>query len=218
VYLRYNSGRPVADNAADLVELLSELVEAWPAPVTEIVLVGHSMGGLVAHNAVQLAHTRDEPWLSHLSSVVCLGSPFGGVPLERAAVRVTAACERSVGLRPVARLIALRSDGIKSLAQATEPAVFDSGWPAGVREYRLGVTVARSAASRWGRLVGDLVVAPHRAADSPAVEHGWLGGLHHLDLLHHDSVYEDVLTWLRRARVDRAPCGARSGSSPGRRA
>jgi pimeloyl-ACP methyl ester carboxylesterase len=203
VYLRYNSGRPVADNAADLVRLLTELVAAWPVPVTEIVLVGHSMGGLVAHDAVGLAHEQHAPWLPRLTSVVCLGSPFTGVPLERVAARVTTVCERS-GLRPVARLMALRSDGIKSLAAVGSGAGTGGGWPAGVREYRLGVTIARSATSRWGRWVGDLVVTSARTGDDPAVEHGWLGGLHHLDLLHHDEVYADVLAWLRgRRRGDR---------------
>jgi pimeloyl-ACP methyl ester carboxylesterase len=197
VYVRYHSGRPVAANGAELVDLIEALIAAWPVPVTEIALVGHSMGGLVARNAIQTAHRQGRSWLSRLTRVVCLGTPFAGAPVERAVARVAAACGR-VGLRPLARLVALRSDGIKDLADIAH----DEEWPDGVREYRLDATMARSAESRWARL-GDLVVAPSDAvAVGSTVERGWLGGLHHLDLLHHDSVYDAVLAWLRRGRAD----------------
>src|SRR5208282_3568035 len=47
VYLRYNSGRHVSDNGKDLAGLLDALVAAWPVSVDELLLAGHSMGGLV---------------------------------------------------------------------------------------------------------------------------------------------------------------------------
>jgi hypothetical protein len=50
VHVRYNSGRHVSENGDDLVTLLSRLVAAWPVAVTDIVLVGHSIGGLVARD------------------------------------------------------------------------------------------------------------------------------------------------------------------------
>lgn len=190
VYVRYHSGRPVDANGADLARLLARLVAAWPVPVTDIVLLGHSMGGLVARSAVRQADRLPE-----LTRVVSLGTPFAGAPLERAVARSAAVCAGAAGLRPIARLMALRSDGIKDLATASH----DDDWPADVREYRLSATVLRSAESRWARLVGDLVVAPGRPDGVRAtVEHALLGGLHHLDLLHDDAVYDAVLAWLRR--------------------
>jgi hypothetical protein len=47
VYVRYNTGLHISDNGRRLSELLEELTDSWPVPVEEIVLVGHSMGGLV---------------------------------------------------------------------------------------------------------------------------------------------------------------------------
>jgi pimeloyl-ACP methyl ester carboxylesterase len=48
VYLHYNSGRHVSQNGRDFAAALDDLVAHWPVPVTELMIVGHSMGGLVA--------------------------------------------------------------------------------------------------------------------------------------------------------------------------
>jgi pimeloyl-ACP methyl ester carboxylesterase len=199
VYVRYHTGRHIADNGRELVGLLTELVEEWPAPVTEIVLIGHSMGGLVARSAVHQA--GGEPWLSTVTRLVCLGSPHTGAPLERGAVLAAALFGRFATLAPAVRLLALRSDGIKDLARGSlhrdgQPA--DTVLPAGVRQYFVVATLSRAEGSLWGRLVGDLLVVPSSAGDpSQAADVAWLGGLHHFDLLHHDRVYNAVLEWLR---------------------
>lgn len=66
VYVRYNSGLHVSDNGAALVELLDELVAAWPVPVTELALLGHSMGGLVIRSACHQGSQRNASWVEHL--------------------------------------------------------------------------------------------------------------------------------------------------------
>lgn len=211
VYVRYNTGRHISDSGRELVGLLSELVAAWPVPVTEIVLIGHSMGGLVARSAVHQADERGAPWLSLVTRLMCLGSPHTGAPLERAAVRAAGFLGRFAVLGPVVRLMALRSDGIKDLAhgylhegQWSEDngggvrRTVDTVVPAGVRQLFVAVTLSRSEGSLWGRLVGDLMVTPASAADrTQTADLEWLGGLHHFDLLHHDVVYDAVLRWLR---------------------
>src|SRR3954463_12771904 len=55
VFLRYNTGLHVSDNGRRLAELLDGLVEAWPVPVQDLILIGHSMGGLVARSALHQA-------------------------------------------------------------------------------------------------------------------------------------------------------------------
>ncbi|MGH3624156.1 MAG: esterase/lipase family protein [Sciscionella sp.] len=50
VYLRYNTGRHICDNAAALDALLTTVLKQWPVPVTGLSLIGHSMGGLPKHN------------------------------------------------------------------------------------------------------------------------------------------------------------------------
>ena len=60
VCLHYNSGRHVSQNGRDFAALLEQLVLAWPVPVKELAILGHSMGGLVARSACQLAGAGGE--------------------------------------------------------------------------------------------------------------------------------------------------------------
>lgn len=48
VYLHYNSGMPVHVNGLALAQQLLDLLQAWPVPLQRVVLLGHSMGGMVA--------------------------------------------------------------------------------------------------------------------------------------------------------------------------
>ena len=51
LYLRYNSGLHLSENGRELHGLLTELVNTWPDAIGELVLVGHSMGGLIIRSA-----------------------------------------------------------------------------------------------------------------------------------------------------------------------
>ena len=51
LYVRYNSGLHISENGRALSQLLSELVTTYPEALGELVLVGHSMGGLVVRSA-----------------------------------------------------------------------------------------------------------------------------------------------------------------------
>jgi pimeloyl-ACP methyl ester carboxylesterase len=210
VYLRYNTGRHVSDNGRELVGLLSTLVERWPTEVNEIILVGHSMGGLVARSALHQAQARALPWTAKVTRLVCLGTPHTGASLERGVAGVAALLGRFATAAPLVGLLALRSDGIKDLAEGY---LHQDQWrddvadlrdpvatvlPTGVRQYFVAVTLSRTEGSLWGRLVGDLLVAPASAADrTQAADFQWFGGMNHFDLLRHDTIYDAVLTWLR---------------------
>ena len=75
VYVRYNTGLHVSQNGARLARLLAEIDANWPTPIQDLILIGHSMGGLVARSAVHLAPPR------HLRHLVTLGTPHTGAPL-----------------------------------------------------------------------------------------------------------------------------------------
>jgi pimeloyl-ACP methyl ester carboxylesterase len=51
LYLRFNSGLHLSENGRELHRLLTELVTTWPDAIGELILVGHSMGGLIIRSA-----------------------------------------------------------------------------------------------------------------------------------------------------------------------
>lgn len=126
ISLRYNTGRHISTNGRELARMLHQLIAAWPVPVREIALIGHSMGGLVIRSACHYASAtrpwRDyahfrRSWAAKVRRVVLLGVPNTGAPLEVFA-NLTSAALWSVPI-PVTRLIGLgldaRSAGIRDL-------------------------------------------------------------------------------------------------------
>ena len=68
--VRYNTGMPIADSGRDLARLLRALVAAYPRALDEIVLIGHSMGGLVIRAACQSGDPEDGAWTAKVRHVV----------------------------------------------------------------------------------------------------------------------------------------------------
>ena len=120
LYLRYNTGLHISDNGEALAHLLQRLVAEFPVPITELVLVGYSMGGLVLRSACHIASEACLPWLSLVRRSYSIGVPHFGSPLERMGT-VVAQVLRAVP-NPYTRLVAdvvdLRSSGVKDLGVA----------------------------------------------------------------------------------------------------
>jgi pimeloyl-ACP methyl ester carboxylesterase len=231
VYLRYNTGLHISDNGRTLDSLLTDLVGAWPVPVQDVVLIGHSMGGLVARSALHQAcggTTEAHGWTHLVRDTVTLGSPHLGAPLERGVHRLAAQLARVPETRPLARLLALRSVGIKDLRHGTLVKAdwtdrdLDAIGPAehthvplhdGARHFVVLVTLSRDPSGRLADLLGDLLVPPRSASGDtgdddrlafPPDHVHRIGGLHHFDLLNHPRVYERIRRWL-----EQRPEGAR---------
>ena len=89
IYLNFNTGVHVSHNARELADQLEELVRAWPVPVTEIAMIGHSLGGLVARSAAHIRPTSSTTngatacgtssgWARRISARRWSASPTGG--------------------------------------------------------------------------------------------------------------------------------------------
>ena len=117
--LRYNSGRSIPANGRRFADLLETLIQEWPVPVRELVLIGHSMGGLVARSACHYARLADHAWPRRLNKLVFLGTPHHGSPLEHVGSWVDVLTSISPYTAPLARIGKIRSDGIKNLRYGT---------------------------------------------------------------------------------------------------
>jgi pimeloyl-ACP methyl ester carboxylesterase len=125
LYMHYNTGLHISENGRLLAGYLETLVDRWPVPVTEIALVGHSMGGLVVRAAAHLAADRDLVWVDALRHIVGFGAPHLGAPLERWVNARTHAMARLPETRPIATWLNRRSVGIKDLRHGS---VLEADW------------------------------------------------------------------------------------------
>jgi len=221
VYLRYNSGLHISENGRHLTTLLDDVTAAWPAPVAELILVGHSMGGLVARSACHYAQQRSHSWISRLRHVFYLGSPHLGAGLEQWVGRLSGVLAKLDESRPLASVLDRRSAGIKDLRAGY---LLDEHWRhAGPRpkspgsdvplipwanHYVVSATLTTSRRNPLGRLMGDLLVQPASARGRsrrgghipfPAEHMRHFGGLHHFRLLNHPAVYAAMREWLDSA-------------------
>jgi hypothetical protein len=133
IHLHYNSGRHVSQNGREFSGLLERLVARWPVPVEELVIVGHSMGGLVARSACHYAGVDGQAWPARLKALVCLGTPHHGAPLERGGHWLETMFALSPFVAPFARLSRARSAGITDLRFGN---LRDDDWHAGRRHTR----------------------------------------------------------------------------------
>ena len=203
IYLRYNSGRSVDDNAAELSKLLDTLVDLAPATLRDVVIVGHSMGGLVARAACDLALAQGLGWRHRMRLLICLGTPHQGARLEQLGHLTSAALDVSNVTQPLARIANARSQGIKDLRRGRAGGAPAENAAADI-PLRLVVGGLADASSNlvgqaFGRLLGDGLVSRHSAADDGLtgdVQRVELAGLGHMALLNHPRVYAALRGWL----------------------
>jgi PGAP1-like protein len=115
LYLHYNTGLHTSINGQQLSALLEQLVRVWPVPISDLSLLVHSMGGLVARSACEQARLSGLGWRAQLKNMVFLGTPHHGAPLERVGNWVDTALGSNAITRPFARIGQIRSSGITDL-------------------------------------------------------------------------------------------------------
>lgn len=201
VFARYNTGLSIAENGRHLSRHLNALISPAHRP-GRIVLITHSMGGLVARSAFRHAAETSRRWTEHVTETVFLGTPHLGAPLERAGVWVEEQLRRTLFTVPVADVGSIRSRGIKDLGRgAIAPGDEDGPVPVAPSSSRVvyvGSTVAGSSPI-W-HSVGDGLVPLDSALNAPdaapMVYRKVFENTGHLDLLRSAAVTEYLSHWL----------------------
>lgn len=211
LYLHYNSGLHVSTNGRAFARLMERLVDQWPQPLERLVLLGHSMGGLVARSALHAGREAGMRWPQRVDDLVCLGTPHHGAPLERAGHGVDLVLGATPYAAPLARLGQVRSAGITDLRHGN---LLDQDWnghdrfaragdrrravplPAGVHCYAVAAPTGARHGDAKDRLFGDGLV-PLASALAFSPERQWIGyRMDHLDLLGRREVYAQLRRWL----------------------
>lgn len=221
IHLRYNSGLHVSENGRRLTNLLEHLIEKWPTATEELTVVAHSMGGLVIRSAIQEAKRTGLHWPDRLKSIVFLGTPHHGAPLERAGSWADGVLAATRYTAPFAKLGRLRSAGITDLRYGH---VLDDDWrgrnrfsrgpddrvivplPEGVACYAVAASTASRRSTLADRLIGDGLVPlssalgrhddPRRCLDFPDPSQVVVHRTNHLGLLSHPEITDQLVGWL----------------------
>ncbi len=222
LYLRYNTGQGISTNGAHLNALLQDYVDHHPEAV-EILLVGHSMGGLVIRSACHLA--RPAGWTQRVQHIFYLGSPHLGAPLERVADVASQLLSAlpSTATQVIGDVLNTRSEGVKDLRYGTlsgqrrgaaDPALNPEHeaipWLPEVHHHRVVGEVVEGLGG-----LGDAVVPSWSAAGAGSAHQPGAGdlqvlpGLHHLALAQHPRAYAAL-----RGRLSGAPPEAATDVRP----
>ena len=221
VYLHYNTGLHISQNGRELAGLIEELINQFPQP-TELVIIAHSMGGLVSRSACHYGKAEGHSWLNHLQKIIFLGTPHHGAPLERAGNWIDTILEISPYSAPFSRLGKIRSAGITDLRYSM---ILDEDWngrdrfecsgdnrsavplPNGIQCYTIAATTSKKLSTLGDQLIGDGLVplnsalGRHKNADLNLLfpeTHQWIArDMNHMDLLNQPEVYETIKRWLQ---------------------
>ena len=224
LYLHYNSGLHTSTNGRTLAGLLEVLLKRWPHQVEELVIIAHSMGGLVTRSACHYGVVAGHDWPRQLRKIAFLGTPHHGVPLERGGNWVNVILGATPYAAPFARLGKVRSAGITDLRYGN---MLDEHWkgrdrfahvrdtrqsvrlPDGVQSYAIAATTAQKLGDLRDRLLGDGLVpvssALGRHEDSRRSllfpkQRQWIGyGMSHMDLLGRTEVSDQIVRWFTSA-------------------
>ncbi|MDA7501828.1 GPI inositol-deacylase [Chitinophagales bacterium] len=221
IHLHYNTGRHISSNGKEFSELLQNLLGAWPVPVEEIVILAHSMGGLVSRSALHYGLEENKEWTEYIKKVVFLGTPHHGAGLEKLGSYVDRALESFPYLKPFARLGKIRSAGITDLRygnllqrdwekqlQYNAPSDLREHLPLveGINYFAVAAHIDPAAKSVSAKVVGDGLVTeesafgrhkyPEKCLNFEADKTLLVGATDHWGLLSSPIVYEQLKKWL----------------------
>lgn len=224
IYLRYNTGNHISLNGEELAFRLEKLLKAWPVEVKELVIIGHSMGGLVTRSACYYAAEHQLDWLGMLRTFVTLGTPHNGAPLARLACWIDEQITVTPQLRFLQKLGEIRSNGSKDLSHGfirhqswmeedTRRLLTDGpniyvrpALPKHTQCYAVASCLGKNTSDENNRRLGDGLVPVGSAlglAEKSTMalgykpENQWLvGGISHLNLLYHPVVQAKVKGWV----------------------
>lgn len=199
-WLRYNTGRAIHSNGEDFADLLQQ---HFGDKGTPLILIGHSMGGLLIRSASHWAEVNEYSWLKRLSHAAYLGSPHLGAPWERVGNKANNLLNFTPYTRPLMRLGNIRSRGIKDLrfARLTADNVLPH-LPESVNHLLLASAWNEKHAETW---IGDGIVPVSSALaqdeqgdvlSAPLLKRVMLTDISHLALLDDERVYQELRTWL----------------------
>ncbi len=222
LYLNYNTGRRISTNGREFSALLQQLTAAHP-DISEITLIGHSMGGLVSRSALYYGEQAQQQWVEKTKKLITLGTPHHGAVLERIGNTVQQTISKLPFAGSLGKLGDIRSTGIIDLRHGS---IRDEDWqslatrsvlpdserhftplPEHIAAYFLAASLSEEGdTSKVNYLLGDGLVNIHSALgehigdhslDVPEEHKAVFYGIGHMALLSDKRVLDQTINWLR---------------------
>jgi pimeloyl-ACP methyl ester carboxylesterase len=221
IYLNYNSGLHISTNGKKLNDLLEELVKNWPVLIEELIVIAHSMGGLVTRSALYYGEQDQKNWTKHLKKIVFLGTPHHGSYVERTGSYLDLILESIPYAKPFARLGKIRSAGVTDLRYGN---LIDEDWKNDnrfeikndkrrdiqlskqIEFYSIAAVIGDETASLSTQILGDTLVdvksalGQHKNPDKNLnfeKENIWISyNSNHLDLINNPKILNKLKVWL----------------------
>ena len=221
LYLNYNTGRRISSNGRSFAKVLQDLVENNP-DITQLDLIGHSMGGLLSRSALFYGKEQGFSWVKRVGNLITLGSPHHGASLEQIGHFVQDKIAKLPFAGSLAKLGDLRSAGIIDLRYGS---IRDADWksaegrsvlpaefrhptrlPLHVNTYLVAAALVEvHYKSKTTSLLGDGLVSVESALGEYTEEHtlnvpeghkAIFYGVNHMNLISNDRVHQQIVTWL----------------------
>ncbi|MBF0101759.1 MAG: hypothetical protein HQK77_12705 [Desulfobacterales bacterium] len=220
IYLHYNSGLHISENGRSFSDLMETFINQLAQPI-ELVIIAHSMGGLVSRSACHYGKVAGYTWLNYLQKMVFIGTPHHGAPLEKLGNLIHLFLEINPYIAPLSRLGKIRSAGVTDMRYGY---LVDEDWkghdrfehvednriavplPDHVQCYAIAGTIIKEPNKIGDYVIGDGLVTltsalgRHKNAEMNLLfpeSNQWIGrNVTHLGLLNQPEVYENIKQWL----------------------
>jgi triacylglycerol lipase len=222
-FLRYNTGLHISENGKMFSTLIADLISAYPRQVDEIIMIGHSMGGLVIRSGCWYGNQQGADWAKKIKKLFYIASPHQGAPLEKFG-NVVSGFLKEIPLaytRLAGNIVDLRSSGIKDLRFGY---VVDEDWEGynpdmilknnknritlleGVSHYAVTGSLTKNPGHLMTQFFGDPMVRKSSAMGRSRQErfhlpingHTEFAKIGHLKMAHCQEVYLQIKTWCRQ--------------------
>lgn len=234
LHLDYNTGKRISQNGHAFSELLEKLAEQNP-DISEINLIGHSMGGLVGRSAIFYGKQDGKSWLSKVNNYIALGSPHHGAVLERLGYILQDSLSRVPIAGNIAHLADLRSAGIIDLRHGS---IRDDDWqtvekrtglvddlrkpaplPSSINAFLVACSLETKPKKHQRDFIGDGLVSVTSALGEHAGDHDLkvpeahkaiFYGINHMNVTYHPLVRNQVIKWLKMSQEEKDKKGSRT--------
>jgi pimeloyl-ACP methyl ester carboxylesterase len=218
LYVHYNSGLHISENGKTLSSLFEKLTKISSRSL-EITILAHSMGGLVSRSACYYEEQLSHNWKTQIKSIIFLGTPHHGAPLEKAGNWVDHFLSLNSYMAPLAAMAKIRSCGITDLRYGN---IIDEDWrgecrfklskdkrsyvnlPESIKCFSIAASTNKNVNKHSDNLIGDGLVSLNSALGKHLQfdlnfpqDRLWIArNMNHMDLLSHKAVFQKIRSWV----------------------